>query len=57
MPEGTPNLNLAADATENAPITFISNAEGSLHPYHDLDMTRYEDTDYTDDITNAKSSN
>ena len=54
VPEGTPNLNLAADARENAPITFISNAEGSLQPYHDLDLTRYEDTDYTDDITNAK---
>ena len=39
VPEGTPNLNLAADAVENASITFISNAEGSLQPYHDLDLT------------------
>ena len=54
VPEGTPNLNLASDAVENAPITFISNAEGSLQPYNDLDLTRFEDSDYLDDMTNDK---
>ena len=45
---------MASDATENAPITFISNSEGSLDPYNDLDMTKFEDTDYTATITNQK---
>jgi len=54
VPDDTPNKNMASDATQNAPITFISNSEGSLDPYDDLDMTRYEDTTYTDDITNQK---
>ena len=35
-----------ADATENANITFISNSEGSLDPYNELDMSRFEDTEY-----------
>ena len=43
-----------SDATENANITFISNSEGSLDPYNNLDMTKFEDTDYTDTITNSK---
>ena len=47
VPDDTPNKNIASDARENAPITFISNAEGSLDPYDDLDMTKYEDTAYT----------
>ena len=54
VPEGTPNLNLAADAVENASITFISNAEGSLQPYHDLDLTKFEDSDYLDEQENDK---
>jgi hypothetical protein len=45
---------MASDATENASITFISNAEGSLDPYNDLDMTRFEDTTYTTTVTNQK---
>ena len=54
LPDGTPNLNLASDVRENAPITFISNAEGSLQPYHNLDMARFEDTVYVDSINNDK---
>ena len=45
---------MASDATENATITFISNAEGSLDPYDDLDMTKFEDTTYKATITNQK---
>ena len=54
VPDDTPNKNMASDATENASITFISNAEGSLDPYNDLDMTRFEDTTYTTTVTNQK---
>ena len=54
VPDDTPNKNMASDATENAPITFISNAEGSLDPYDDLDMTKFEDTTYKATITNQK---
>ena len=54
VPDDTPNKDMPSDATENAPVTFISNAEGSLDPYDDLDMTKYEDTAYTDTITNQK---
>ena len=54
VPEQTVNKSLASDATENSPITFISNAEGSLQPYDDLDLTRFEDSTYLDSITNDK---
>ena len=54
VPDDTPNKNMASDASQNAPITFISNAEGSLDPYDDLDMTKFEDDDYKSDITNQK---
>ena len=54
VPDDTPNKNMASDATENAPITFISNSEGSLDPYDDLDMTKFEDTTYKATITNQK---
>lgn len=54
LPAGSPNLNLAADSRENAPITFISNAEGSLQPYHNLDMARFEETSYVNSINNDK---
>jgi hypothetical protein len=54
VPEDEPNKNMAANAPENTNITFISNSEGSLDPYNDLDMTKFEDTDYTDTITNLK---
>ena len=54
VPDDTPNKNMASDATKNAPITFISNSEGSLDPYDDLDMTKFEDTDYVATITNLK---
>ena len=54
VPDDTPNKNMASDATLNAPITFISNSEGSLDPYDDLDMTKFEDTTYKATITNQK---
>ena len=54
VPEDTVNKNMATDATENANITFISNSEGSLDPYNDLDMSRFEDLDYIATKTNAK---
>lgn len=54
VPDDTPNKNMASDATLNAPITFISNSEGSLDPYDDLDMTKFEDTTYKASITNQK---
>ena len=54
MPEDRVNRNMASDATENANITFISNSEGSLDPYNNLDMSRFEDTTYTDTISNLK---
>ena len=54
VPEDQPNKNMAADATENANITFISNSEGSLDPYNDLDMTKFENDDYIASKTNLK---
>ncbi|WP_440912158.1 type IV pilus modification PilV family protein [Candidatus Pelagibacter sp.] len=54
VPDDTPNKNMASGASQNAPITFISNAEGSLDPYDDLDMSKFEDTAYTATITNQK---
>ena len=54
VPEDTVNKNMATDAIENANITFISNSEGSLDPYNDLDMSRFEDLDYIATKTNAK---
>ena len=54
VPDDTPNKNMASDAIANAPITFISNFEGSLDPYDPLDMTKYEDTNYRATITNQK---
>ena len=54
VPDDTPNKNMASDATKNAPITFISNSEGSLDPYDDLDMTKFEDAAYVASITNLK---
>ena len=48
--------NLASDATLNSDITIISNAEGSLDPYHELDLTRYDEATYVSDTEddNAK---
>jgi hypothetical protein len=48
------NKNMASDATENSNITFISNSEGSLDPYDDLDMARFEEPTYIATITNLK---
>ena len=57
VPEDQVNRNMAANATENANITFISNAEGSLDPYDDLDMSRFEDAVYVATITNQQVLN
>ena len=54
VPKDAVNKNMASGATANANITFISNSEGSLDPYHQLDMSRFEDPDYIAEITNAK---
>ena len=43
-------VNMASDAALNANITIISNAQGSLDPYHSLDLTRHEDTAYIQDL-------
>ena len=47
-------VNMASNASLNANITVISNSEGSLDPYNNLDLTKHDDTDYHDDITNDK---
>ncbi len=39
---------------DDGSITFISNAEGSLDPYDDLDMSRFEDAVYVATITNQQ---
>ena len=49
-------VNMASDATLNATITVISNAEGSLDSYN-LDLTRYNDTVYVQQIENANPDN
>ena len=54
VPEDESNKNMATDAIANANITFISNSEGSLDPYNNLDMSSFEDTTYTDTISNLK---
>ena len=43
-------VNMASDAALNANITIISNAQGSLDPYHSLDLTRHDDTAYVTDL-------
>ena len=47
-------VNMASDAALNANITIISNAQGSLDPYHSLDLTKHDDTTY---ITNLEDNN
>ena len=54
IPVETVNRNMAKDAVNNATITFISNSEGSLDPYNDLDMTKYENAEYIETRTNLK---
>jgi len=54
LPTTATNFNMAAIARENARITFRSNAEGSLDPYHDLDLSKFEDTTYVSSLTNEK---
>ena len=48
-------VNLASDATLNATITVISNAEGSLDPYDNLDLTRFDDTAYVNTVDGLNS--
>ena len=55
VPDDTPNKNMASDATANAPITVISNAQGSLDPYHNLDMTKFENSEYLTEVEVDKS--
>lgn len=43
-------VNMASDAALNANITIISNAQGSLDPYHSLDLTRHDDTGYVTNL-------
>ena len=40
------NLSLAANAVANADLTFTLNANGSLDPYDDLDLLKYQNTTY-----------
>ena len=54
VPADVSNKSLADDAVENAQITFRSNAEGSLDPYHNLNLARYDEQAYKDTITNQK---
>jgi hypothetical protein len=46
-------VNMASDAALNANITIVSNAQGSLDPYHSLDLTKHDDTAY---ITNLEDN-
>ena len=46
IPADSPSKAIAADAVKDASITFKSNALGSLDPYDDLDMSKFEDTTY-----------
>ena len=46
-------VNMASDAALNANITIVSNAQGSLDPYHSLDLTKHNDTAY---ITNLEDN-
>ena len=54
IPTTVTNKNMASVARENSRITFRSNAEGSLDPYHDLDLSKFDDTTYLGTITNMK---
>lgn len=54
IPSTVTNKNIAAIARENARITFRSNSEGSLDPYHNLDLSKYDDTTYLGTVTNQK---
>jgi hypothetical protein len=54
IPTSVVNKSLASNANENAPITFRSNAEGSLDPYHNLDLSKFDNTDYLTTVTNEK---
>ena len=50
VPDDTVNKNMASGATENASITFVSNQDGSLYPYDNLDMKKFENTVYLDTL-------
>ena len=59
VPNTLPNLSLATNAVANAKLTFTLNANGSLEPYDDLDLLKYQDTTYkatlsSDIVTNLE---
>lgn len=54
---GDGSLGLAASATADAKITFVFNANGSLEAYDDLDLTKYQDTNYKSSLASDVVSN
>ena len=46
VPNTLSNLSLASSAVANAQLTFTLNANGSLDPYNNLDLLKYQDTTY-----------
>ena len=51
IPSTSPNLSLAANAVANAKLTFTLNANGSLDPYDDLDLLKYQDGTYKSSLS------
>ena len=50
-------VNMASDATLNATITVISNENGSLDPYHTLDLTKFDDLIYIEEVEDDNPDN
>ncbi|WP_440696155.1 type IV pilus modification PilV family protein [Candidatus Pelagibacter sp. HIMB109] len=51
IPDTSPNLSLASNAVANAKLTFTLNANGSLDPYDDLDLLKYQDSTYKSSLS------
>ncbi len=51
IPDTSPNLSLATNAVANAKLTFTLNANGSLDPYDDLDLLKYQDSTYKSSLS------
>ena len=51
IPGTSPNLSLATNAVANAKLTFTLNANGSLDPYDDLDLLKYQDGTYKSSLS------
>lgn len=51
IPSTSPNLSLATNAVANAKLTFTLNANGSLDPYDDLDLLKYQDGTYKSSLS------